>query len=45
MYNPKLNMYIFQYNDANALCMYKLTTDEADTLERQCDDSNWSSLL
>lgn len=45
MYNPKLNMYIFQYNDANALCMYKLTTDEVDTLERQCDDSNWSSLL
>ena len=43
LYNPKLGIYVFIYNDRGALCYYKIDPSFAKELCKTTD--NWSELL
>ena len=47
LYNPALEIYIFVYNDANALCTYTIDTKKATELRNKAhsDKNHWSAYL
>lgn len=47
LYNPNLEIYVFLYNDAEALCIYRITPEEAEKLDRESRETGeyWSAFL
>lgn len=47
LYNTKTGDYVFEYNDANALCVYSLDEDEAKKLSKKALENNeyWGAFL
>lgn len=47
LYNPNLGIYVFLYNDAEALCIYRITPEEAEKLGEESRKTGecWSAFL
>ena len=47
LYNPELEIYVYQYNDAGALCTYHVGCEEAGKLANDCrkDNTYWEEKL
>lgn len=47
IYSPSAEMYIFLYNDTGSLCAYRMSLEEAKSLQSRCvnEDDCWSDFL
>lgn len=47
LYNPAEELYVFVYNDAGALCSYRITEKEAMALRKESKETkeSWSAFL